>query len=129
MPRFRVKSWGALSLAGLLALGIFVQSSQASPSLSGDRVDEIGHNLAHFGLYSMLAFFFSWALCSPSRRHLVLLSVTLAFLFGVSDEFHQSFVAAREASWTDLGIDFVGASCGAMVSAFTTRAMKTPLGR
>jgi VanZ family protein len=33
----------------------------------------------------------------------------LAFLYALSDEYHQSFVAGRFASWGDVVIDSVGA--------------------
>jgi VanZ family protein len=38
----------------------------------------------------------------------------LATAYGVSDEYHQSFVPGRDASVRDVGSDFAGAALGAL---------------
>jgi VanZ family protein len=42
------------------------------------------------------------------------ISVCFATLYGVSDEFHQAFVAARQADGYDVLADFVGSILGAV---------------
>jgi VanZ family protein len=46
-------------------------------------------------------------------RGAVLAAVTLASLYGASDEFHQSFVPGRDADVLDWVADTLGASAGA----------------
>ena len=36
-------------------------------------------------------------------------------LFAISDEFHQSFVPGRTASFMDIGLDLIGIFCGLAV--------------
>ena len=48
---------------------------------------------------------------APTRNHF-LVSVTLSALYAASDEFHQSFVPTRTASFYDVMIDTVGAALG-----------------
>lgn len=47
---------------------------------------------------------------------------TLATLYAVSDELHQSFVPSRQAQWTDVLIDATGAALGlALARAWARR--------
>ena len=39
-------------------------------------------------------------------------AVLAVFIYAISDEFHQSFVAGRNSSLVDVGIDTVGACLG-----------------
>ena len=48
-------------------------------------------------------------------RSVLLFSPLLATLYGVSDEFHQSFVPGRESSGWDVLADFVGSSLGVFI--------------
>ena len=45
---------------------------------------------------------------------LITISVIFATLYGVSDEFHQSFVNTRQADGADVLADFVGSIVGAV---------------
>jgi len=61
--------------------------------------------------YALLAVAYFWAL--PPRLasgYRAVLAVTMALLFALSDEFHQSFVEGRTSSLRDVVIDTVGAS-------------------
>ena len=70
----------------------------------------------HITVYTLLAYLFSRALkntypkLTPAR--LVFLVVIFGIIYGLSDEFHQSFVAGRDASAFDLFIDTVGSFMG-----------------
>ena len=51
------------------------------------------------------------------KSHLVnLLSLSIVILYGISDEYHQSFVPGRTASIFDVGLDLVGGLIGLIVT-------------
>jgi VanZ family protein len=73
----------------------------APPGVPG--VDKIGHFLV-FGLLGSLV------VRSPGwRRAWPLCAVVLVSLFGISDEFHQSFTPGREVEFADWMADTLGA--------------------
>jgi VanZ family protein len=98
---------------------IFAQSAYPSPdSLSSYP---FGDKMMHFLAYALLGGLFFRAL-NKSFPHwcvsmIALLSVLLTTLYGVSDEIHQSFVAARTAEGMDILADFAGGAFGAIVFA------------
>lgn len=95
--------------AALVALGIYLLSdrSYAVPMPSG--LAELLSVLVHVIEYAALALALRWALSSP---RLVLL---LAFIYGMTDEFHQSFVPGRHATPLDLIPNVAGAIIGLLL--------------
>jgi VanZ family protein len=97
---------------------IFVQSAFPSPDvLPGWPFSD---KFAHAGAYGLLAFLLGRAFSTVGRLQrnpvwLWALSVVLSTLYGLSDEWHQSFVAARTADAADLLADAVGAAAGAWI--------------
>lgn len=71
-------------------------------------------------VYAVLAVLFYRAMqkASPLKGSglpvLIFTTVTLVTLFGISDEWHQSFIAARNADKWDLLADFIGSVAGAV---------------
>src|SRR6476620_5856849 len=67
----------------------------------------------HLTEYAILASLAARAFRSSSlhffRQHWFKLSLLLAMLYALTDEFHQSFVPSRTASWHDSLIDSTGA--------------------
>jgi hypothetical protein len=98
-------------------LGIFIQSSFPSPDVLPPMpyMDKLLH-VAGFGLLGALFFRALRQRAGLAGRPgwLLLLSVTLATLYGASDEWHQSFVAARSAEFADLWSDLFGSVIGAV---------------
>jgi VanZ family protein len=97
--------------------GIFFLSHQPRlpelPSLSGQLTSVLGH----FTVYFALAVLVWWALGAfdiPGRQR-VGLAFSIAFLFGLSDEWHQSFIPGRTPDWRDILTDAIGAACGLLV--------------
>jgi VanZ family protein len=93
---------------------IFLLSSLPNPS--GPRGPEWQSYLAHTIEYAVFGFL-AVRLFADVRpgAHLALLAVaawSLAVLYGISDEFHQSFVANRHASLVDVVFDGFGAAIG-----------------
>ncbi len=85
---------------------------------SGDNLDlpsfPGADKLAHMFAYGTLAFSVLW--CSGKKgldkpRHTVVLTVLFCLLYGISDEYHQSFIPFRSVSVFDLFADIAGAFC------------------
>ena len=74
--------------------------------------------LAHLGVYAALCVAFIYAFPGHIRRSekkkIAVVSVLLCLLYGVSDEFHQSFVPGRYPSIADIVADVVGAVLACM---------------
>lgn len=89
----------ALAVIVVLASG---QSQIAAPSMIPD-VDKLGH----FGVFGLLA---SLVVRAPGRRRAwPVCAVVLVSLFGISDEFHQSFTPGRSVEFDDWIADTLGA--------------------
>jgi VanZ family protein len=54
----------------------------------------------------------------PASPRQLLLSVTLAFLYAATDEFHQRFTAGRTPAVEDVIIDTIGAAAGVGIWPF-----------
>ena len=100
----------------VLCAVIFVLSSFPSPDLglSFPLKDKVMH-MAAYGLLALLVYRacrMTWpGKLSPVQ--LLVISVLFASLYGLSDEFHQSFVATRQADGYDVLADFLGSLLGA----------------
>lgn len=70
-----------------------------------------GFDWGHFAAYFLLALAFCWGV-GGSRPSLpqMLLVVLLCLLYGLTDEYHQTFVEGRMSDWKDLRNDGIGAS-------------------
>ncbi len=106
-------------------LFIFMLSNEPSlPSTPG------GDLVAHFAAYTLMGglFFRAIALSSSWSRWKVFLSAAVAgALYGLSDEFHQSFIPGRFATVEDAVADALGsvfgAACGLLVYQRATDGM------
>jgi VanZ family protein len=80
----------------------------------------ISDKILHGLVYAILGFFTAWALDMKRPRKQALIRAALAvgivFLFGVSDEIHQMFVAGRVASFADVVADGIGGALGALLA-------------
>ena len=54
-----------------------------------------------------------------------LFSLSLAALYAMTDEYHQSFVFWRHSRWTDVGIDTIGGAVGLLVWAVVPAVRRT----
>ena len=88
---------------------------------NGALCKRIISNLAHIPAYALLSFLWLKSFAgSTSRNHIITRSFILGglVLFAISDEFHQSFVPGRSASFMDIGLDLIGIILG--LGAFIT---------
>ena len=96
----------------LVMVSIFLLSHQPGDTLELPNVFAID-KLAHFTVYGILALTAIHALAplSPNRGlRFAALIICLCILYGISDEFHQSFIPYRTVSIFDLLADALGAS-------------------
>jgi VanZ family protein len=99
----------------LYCLLIFIQSAFPSPDVL-PRVPYMD-KLLHAAGYAVLGALFYRALRQIDGLinrpgWLLLISVAAATAYGASDEWHQSFVAARQAELLDLWADCIGSAAG-----------------
>ena len=103
-------TWGP---AAAVMAAIFAVSHAAAPPLAG-RVPDYW---AHMGAYALLAAVIVRGMAGGRRPGVtgarVLLAALLAAGYGVSDEYHQSFVPGRDPSARDIAADAAGAGAGA----------------
>lgn len=103
----------AIFWAGLI---FWFSSQSVLPTLSTPWTEFLWKKTAHFLIFGGLYFWLWWSNIitqtkiknSASQSSLFLI---LVFLYAISDEFHQSFVAFRHPSPVDVGIDLLGAIC------------------
>lgn len=87
---------------------LFVLSSLSSvPGPSFPLADKVGH----LGLYGILGIGLAWGAWRTERDE-PLRMIALGVLYGMSDEWHQGFVAGRDPSLGDLITDAVGVTVG-----------------
>ena len=97
-----------------LAMGtIFFVSHQPGDSLSLPQLPGFD-KLAHMISYGVLAIaiFLAWSeqQKNSTPQTVMLLTLAFCFLYGISDEFHQSFIPGRTVSFYDLLADGTGAA-------------------
>ncbi len=115
------------------AVMIFLASNQQGLAVSDDPgVDRPLRQVAHIGVYAVLTILLTWAL-SGSRVPSLRLAVTcglLALLYGVTDEWHQTFVPTRMGRPEDLVWDGLGAlvAVGVIVAAGSAVARRRSRG-
>ena len=91
---------------------IFKFSSGTVPSASQIYWQDFAvKKIGHFLLFGVLAVLIYRALIGQglSREKAAVWAVTMAFLYGATDEYHQIFTQGREARVRDILIDGVGA--------------------
>ena len=93
---------------------IFGISSLSKAPLPQGMSDHFGHSLG----YAMLAVLVLRALAGATWSGITtvrsLSTVIFCTLYGMSDEWHQSFVPGRTAAWDDVAADLRGAVLGAV---------------
>jgi VanZ family protein len=90
---------------------IFLLSHQSGGELDVPPIEHLD-KLGHFVIYGLLAATVIWAppeeLKQRRPKLIVLIAIIFCFLYGISDEFHQSFIPDRSVSGADLAADLCG---------------------
>lgn len=111
--------WRILALAWMAT--IFLLSSQ--PSLPTPDLFDGQDKIEHFLAYGLLGILLSRSLgiVKHGAWKQVILVTALTTLYGISDEFHQSFVPGRDASSWDVLADGMGALMAAVMLSWKDR--------
>ncbi len=108
----RIRFHPAMRWAAVVAWMAIIFALSAQPALPDlmpglPRAEEFA---GHLAVYAVLAVLLWWALVGTTgTRYPATWALLLTMLYGVSDEFHQSFVPGRVVSVEDLWLDLVGA--------------------
>ncbi len=83
--------------------------------------DWVSHGTAYALLCGLICRALAGGWPGPLTRRAALLAVLLSTAYGISDEYHQSFVPHRDASLADVGKDLGGALLAAGLSLALAR--------
>lgn len=87
------------------------------PSMPG-FTQEVWSYAGHMGMFGLLGICMWWALGMNTRllnRERTWYAIGITTLYGVIDEFHQSFVPGRDTSIFDVLADFAGATLAVLI--------------
>ena len=108
-----------------LAYMAFIFHMSSSPVTSG-TLNAIPDYVLHSSGYAALYVLVFWAVHEDldvrSGRGAYWLPVIFTILYGISDEFHQSFIPTRQCTLPDLGADAAGALAGVPLTVLAARA-------
>ncbi len=114
-----------LALIIWLALIFFFSNQPSLPAFPKSWLDLVVKKSAHATAYGILFLLWLNALRAdqPPAYRTILLALALTFVYAISDEWHQTFVAGRHGQALDVAIDMSGALIAASwVTARTIRA-------
>jgi VanZ family protein len=89
---------------------IFFFSAQPNLNSGLGWIDHVGRKIVHASEYALLCLLWWRALRAKLGVRTALgVAWLIAVLYAASDEYHQSFVSGRHATWVDVAIDSMGA--------------------
>jgi VanZ family protein len=119
--RKRLWRWGPVA-AWLIV--IFMGSSIGTlPSVDRGTLDQLMHWVGHLSEYAILALLLLRALKNGQAfgwREIVL-TLIVAAVYGLSDEWHQTFVKGRNGELWTVGLDMAGALIGVVIGLWRQR--------
>lgn len=98
------------ALFGLSSLPAIPLDTPTWPNL-----DKMFHALAYAGLGFLLVRAFHTSPSPGIARHAVVLAILTGTIYGISDEWHQSFVPGREPSALDAVFDALGCAAASLL--------------
>lgn len=111
----KIKKWLPAVVVCLIIFGL--------SSIHGDTIKAAGYGHESYNIRAHLILYGALYVAFYKATKSYLLSFVMAFFYGVSDEFHQTFVPGRAWQSFDLIID----SLGAFISAFLLWSLKSHL--
>lgn len=99
-----------------MALIYYGSAQPTLPSLSDSLLDSMVKYGAHFVEYAVLALLWYRAIYSRFPHPKIQpLAFIIVVVYALSDEFHQSFVPGRSATWQDVAADVIGGASALLV--------------
>ncbi len=80
-----------------------------------ENVDKLAHMVLYFGLGILLHLTFRNSENTILRKYAAIFAVLLGVIYGITDEFHQSFVPGRTSSLHDLLADGIGVTIAQVI--------------
>ncbi len=125
---FQSRDWSRWIPVLLYMAGIFWLSSMESPGIPLNVSDKLAHLAAYALLGALVLRAANGGLGRPVSARAALFSFLLSAAYGVSDEWHQSFVHGRVASAGDVVADAMGAFLAiAVLAAWGRRPYNAPV--
>ncbi len=95
----------------------FLHLSPVQEYLSAEAIEGPIRKLAHITEYTVLAaaVYLMFVLWTNRRILLYFVTVLFSLIYAASDEFHQLFVKGRSGSFSDVCVDAIGVTIGAMI--------------
>ncbi len=84
------------------------QPGKNLPQIAFIHFDKVAH-IIEYGILALLFLYGFQPNFSENSRPLTFLTIAFCLLYGMSDEFHQSFIPYRESSLFDVAADGIGA--------------------
>ena len=107
-------SWGPVVL---WMAATFAASHRSAIAIPFGPPDYVAHALGYAGLGALLVRALGGGPLGSMTRSLIVPAALIGALYGLSDEFHQSFIPGRMASVGDLAADAIGSLGGAAAAA------------
>ena len=102
---------------------IFYLSSHAAPGFLVCIPTVFGIKVTHVGEYAIMALLTMYGLARGTRgprRRAYVVAVVVTVAYGISDEYHQSFVAGRTAAAVDVLSDLLGGLSAVAAHAYAS---------
>ncbi len=103
-----------------MGLIFFFSSRPHLPSAPQPWLDILLKKSAHALGYGVLSWLYLRAL-REKARHPQATSLTLALLYALSDEYHQTFVPGRNGTLWDVGVDGIGVGVAMLLARWLQR--------
>lgn len=94
-----------------LRLGFFIDIAEYGYT----RMDKVAHMFLYFGLGVLLHLTFRNSDNSLLKKYAAIFAVLLGVVYGITDEYHQSFVPGRTSSIHDLLADGIGVTIAQII--------------
>ena len=114
----------AFLIWGFVAVMIFYLSSLSLYGAKGDAFINIKSIGYHMGVFFFFTIFLLISVAGKNKKGLILLVLLIGILYGISDEFHQSFVPGRAFTLLDIFVDSLGVLLAGVVY-LTSERLKT----
>lgn len=98
-----LKNW----MPVLVWAGIIFTLSSIPHLESGLEQDFLLRKIAHILEYAILTFLLLRVFGFQNNKSIILVAI-IAFLYAISDEYHQTFIFGRKGRLEDVGIDSIG---------------------